>query len=549
MPDRVAFSQKPYDLLVIGGGINGAAIANIAADNGFKVALVEKGDFAGGTSSKSTKLIHGGLRYLEHFEFALVRESLKERFIQLQNAPHLVKPLEFVLPVYKTDSRPFWMIKLGVWFYDILGKGERPPVPDRGFAPAFQRHRFLSASETRFHAPGIKKEGLLGGVTYCDAQMDDARLCLENVLSAKAKGADVANYVEACSFLKENGKVVGIQARDVLGKAGARRDTGVKNGETAGTGETGETARPGFFEIRAKRVVCAVGPWTNRLLKMENPAAKKRIRATKGIHIVYKKQISDKAVLLQTQKNSRIFFVIPWGEHSLVGTTDTDFSGDPDNVKADDEDIRYLFEEAARFFPDITFQKEDIITTFAGLRPLVHAPGDPSLVSRKYLIEEVYYGVVYVTGGKYTIYRKMAEECVRKVLKVKKMNPWCGVYGSEIPGKPAGLPEISDAAEKYGVDQEVVDYLKSKYGSRYCDVLELTCQPVGANNHSPLQERICSCSPAIAAQIVYSIQTEMACTSDDIIWRRLGLGYRECKTGNCRKRIEKYVPCTYKVRT
>ena len=222
----LSISTQPYDLLVIGGGINGAAIANIAIDAGLKVILLEKGDFAGGTSSKSTKLVHGGLRYLENFEFDLVREALKERFIQLQSVPHLVKPLPFVIPVYTTDRRPLWMMKLGVFLYDVLsGKYRIGP------------HRSLSKKEVIDLVPGVKEDNLTGGVLYYDAQMDDARLCLENILSAQAKGAQVFNYTKVNEFIKENGRAVGVIAQDVL------------NGK--------------IFTVNAKRIVCAAGPWAH----------------------------------------------------------------------------------------------------------------------------------------------------------------------------------------------------------------------------------------------------------------------------------------------
>jgi len=225
-------SQDYFDLLVIGGGINGAAITNLAALNGLSVALVDKGDFASGTSSKSTKLMHGGLRYLENLEFDLVGESLKERFIQLKNIPHLVKPLEFIIPVYKKDARPLWMMKFGVAFYDLLSGRY-----------LIDKHRSLTKEEIFGMIPGIKNEGLVGGVSYFDAQMDDARICLENVLSADKKGACIANYVKVITFIKENGKAVGVKVEDILTKR--------------------------TFEIRAKKIVCAVGPWTNVFINME----------------------------------------------------------------------------------------------------------------------------------------------------------------------------------------------------------------------------------------------------------------------------------------
>ena len=343
--DIKRFSNQTYDLLVIGGGINGAAIAHLAAKRGMKVALLEKGDFASGTSSKSTKLIHGGIRYLENMEVDLVYESLRERHIQLRVAPHLVKPLPFVIPVYQGDKRPLWMMQLGVFLYDLLAGRYR-----------VKPWRKLSRQEVIRLEPGIEPKGLKGGVLYYDAQMDDARLCLENVLMAAQYGAHVANYVKVVSFVKENGRVAGVRAHDMLG---------IKE-----------------LEVRAKRVICAAGPWTNELLRLDLPEAKKKVRTTKGIHIVYKGEISKHAVLIGSQSDRRIFFVIPWMGNSLIGTTDTDYIASPDAVKVEKEDIDYLVRESKRVFPALDFTPSNILATFAGLRPLIRKSGSPRKVSR-----------------------------------------------------------------------------------------------------------------------------------------------------------------------
>lgn len=374
-------ATREYELLVIGGGINGAGIANIAARHGIKVLLLEKGDFASGTSSKSTKLIHGGLRYLENLEFGLVRESLKERYIQLKAAPHLVKPLRFIIPVYKKDKRPLWLMHLGVSLYDRLaGKYVIKP------------HSKLSAQDVLREEPLLKKEGLLGGVAYFDAQMDDTRLCLENVLCAQESGADAENYVEVVSFIKEKGRAVAVEARDKL---------------------TGAIIR-----VKAKKIICAVGPWANILLKMDDPQAKDMIRVTKGVHIVYSKQLSHNALLIPSDRDGRVFFIIPWEGHSLIGTTDTDYAGSPDEVKPDNGDINYLLEGAKRVFPQEEFTKENIVNAFAGLRPLLQRKGSPSNISRRHLIFKTRSGIIFVIGGKYTTYRKIAYDCLNRFMKI-----------------------------------------------------------------------------------------------------------------------------------
>jgi glycerol-3-phosphate dehydrogenase len=489
------FTKKKYDLLVIGGGINGAGIAHLAQDHGLKVALIEKGDFASGTSSKSTKLIHGGIRYLENFDFGLVIESLKERIIQLRAAPHLVKPLAFIIPVYKSDRRPLWMMKLGVFFYDCLaGKN------------SIGGHRRLSVDMILKLIPKIRREGLQGGILYHDAQMDDARLCLENILSAREKGADVANYVEALSFLKEGEKVIGVLAKDTLGGS--------------------------IFEIRAVKVICAVGPWSNILLRKDHPDAKKIIRMTKGAHIVYEGRLSGHAILLPSDRDGRIFFAIPWMGHSLIGTTDTNYIKSPDILRVLDEDIRYLAESIKRVFPDLDFSSKKIIASFAGLRALIRKGGSPSKVTRNHAIIKTKSGITFVIGGKYTTYRKVAEDTLRKVFKLGVKKPF-SLYGSgQIDANK------DDLIAKYNVGPDVLTYLMDKYGTRYQDILNLIAED------KSLAQKICGCSPTIRAQLVYSVQNEMAVKPDDIIQRRLSIQFLPCETKECHSRVVRFVQDT-----
>ncbi len=489
--DISLINRHKFDLLVVGGGINGAAIAYLAADNGLSVALIDKGDFGGGTSSKSSKLVHGGIRYLENLEFDLVAEALKERYIQFKNAPHLVRPLEFIIPIYEGDPRPAWMVKTGVSIYDALAGSLK-----------LGAHRFYSAQELLKEEPSLNPQGLKGGVLYFDAQMDDARLCLENVLMASLRGARAANYVEALSLVKENRKTVGIVAKDLL---------------------TGQ-----IFEVRAKRVVCALGPWTERTFKEDRTFSKHNVRTTKGVHLIYKGKLCEHAVVVQARNDKRVFFVIPWMGNTLIGTTDTDFSGDPDNVVCDKEDAEYLMNETRRMFPAIDIDGTNIITTFAGLRPLVHADGQPSKVSRRHEIETVASGVTYVMGGKYTTYRKIAEDCLKKFMYLKARGEFeYPLYGS---GEPAG--SIPKLAAEFSVKEATVQYLKDKYGMRCIDVLELTRDDVS------LKEPMCDCSPAIRAQVVYAMDTEMAQNAEDVLTRRLGLTYMACASQHCRVYVQ-----------
>ena len=488
------FSKKDYDVIVVGGGINGAAIANCAAWAGASVLLVEKNDWASGTSSKSTKLLHGGIRYLENFEFDLVAESLKERFIQWKSAPHLVKPMRFIIPVYKHQRRPLWMMKLGVWLYDVLsGKY------------SLGGHAHLSVEQVTRLVPGIKTDGLLGGVSYFDAQMDDARLCLENVLMAKKRGADVINYAEVVEFLKDNGRTVGVKLKD--GCSGA------------------------MFEARAKNVIVAAGPWTDFMRYKDAAKSRSRLRTTKGVHIIYRMPEHRDAVLLQSKGDKRIFFVIPFNGQTLIGTTDTDYIESPDDVRVDKKDIEYLLAQAKQYFPGVEFVQEEIIASFAGLRPLVNEKGSPSKVSRKHVIERNFSGVYYVMGGKYTTYRAIAMDTMAKALpQLYRKIPKGEMY--EVIGSGLRHTDVSSAALRYGVEGGTVNRLMAVYGSRYEDVLSLV------QKDPSLKARICSCSSTIRAQVVYAIETEMAVTADDIYFRRLGLGYNDCPTRECRQNIE-----------
>jgi len=488
--DIEKIASNEYELLVIGAGINGAAIANIAGRHGIKTVLLEKGDFSGGTSSKSTKLIHGGLRYLENLEFGLVKESLRERCIQLKAASHLVKPLQFIIPVYQGDKRPLWLMRLGVSLYDFLsGKY------------VIKKHRNLSADEVLQFEPQLKKEGLEGGVMYSDAQMDDARLCLENVLSAAENGADTANYAEVISFVKENGKVKGVEVKDQLTGAG--------------------------FRVRAKKIICAAGPWTNILLKMDDPNAKERIRVTKGSHIVYSAQLSNNALLIPSGRDNRVFFIIPWMGCSLIGTTDTDYTGSPDKVEADDADIEYLLEGARRIFPAVGFNRENIVTTFAGLRPLLHRKGSPSRISRRHLIFETPSGITFVIGGKYTTYRKIAYDALNRLSRI---NPQEEFY---LSGQEGIVESAEDIVKKYGLDLDIASALLAKYGSRYKDVLKLADEDQG------LKERLCPGLPLIKAQVVYAFRVEMAKTKEDVVSRRLSIAYLAHKKKECEAAVAK----------
>lgn len=385
--DIEQLKKKHFDILVIGGGINGCAIARDAALRGAKAALIEKDDFASGASGNTTKLIHGGIRYLEQGNFKLVYEALHERAILLRTVSHLVRPLEFIMPVYKHDPRGLLKIKTGAFIYDRLAGSDN-----------IQCHRALKKDEVISLERNINSSNLKGAILYYDAQVDDIRLCLDNAISAYKAGCCLANKLQAKAFIKDKGRISGVEVRDKL-------------------------SQEKFF-IRASIVVNATGAWSNQVIKMDKPNAAPITRPTKGVHIVYRKLPHLRAIILSAHKDKRILFIIPWRDSTLITTTDTDYSGSPDEVYASEDDVEYLLEEARRIFPGENIDKKGIITTYTGLRPLVNTQGKPTWqVSREHLIKKSSTGLISVVGGKYTTYRHLAEEVVDVVLsKLKGRN-------------------------------------------------------------------------------------------------------------------------------
>lgn len=428
--DIARLRSELFDILVIGGGINGCAIARDASLRGLKAALIEKDDFASGASGKTTKLIHGGIRYLEQFNFKLVYEALRERAILLKTAPHLVHPIEFIIPVYKGDPRPLWKMRTGAFIYDQLAGRDN-----------IRCHRPLKRDEVIRLEQSIASRNLKGGVLYCDGQMDDIRLCLDNAISAYKAGSAVVNKVEATAFIKEKGRIRGIEAKDRL---------------------TGEP-----LTIRAKVVVNATGAWSNRIVKMDEPDTLPITRPTKGIHIVYRKLPHTHAILLSAHKDKRFFFVIPWRGLTLIGTTDTDHPGSADEVYASRDDVGYLLDETRRVFPHEHIDRGGIITTYAGLRPLVNTQGVPPwYVSREHMIRKSNSGLISVVGGKYTTYRHLAEQVVDKALSKfpDKEFKKCSTRETGPSSHPIGeedlaLHERIERAVKYEMANSLTDLL------------------------------------------------------------------------------------------
>ncbi len=371
-------TDQPVDLLVVGGGITGAGIARDAALRGLRTVLVEREDFASGTSSRSSRLVHGGVRYLEHGYLHLVFESSRERRILLHIAPHLVHPLQFTWPVYRGARLPRWKIVAGLWLYDLLSlfRNAHP-------------HRALSVSGVLAEEPRLRHEGLTGGALYFDAATDDARLTLANILSAVDAGAAALNYAEVTSLLENDGRVCGAVVHDRI---------------------AGRT-----FDVRARVVVNACGPWTDTIARLENPAAPPALRGSKGVHItVPAARIGNRqAVTMLDPADGRVLFTLPGGDVTIIGTTETETAADPHEVRPCAADVQYLVDAANAFWPAAALTPEDVITAWAGIRPLIasHAANAGS-ASREHAIAVGGRGVVAITGGKLTTYRAMAEEVV-----------------------------------------------------------------------------------------------------------------------------------------
>ena len=417
-------TDRTYDVAVIGGGIIGAGVARDAALRGLSVALVEKGDFGSGTTAGSTRLIHGGLRYLEMYDFGLVRMDLREREILLRIAPHLVKPLEFLIPFYGASLWFRTKMRVGMALYDLLSYDKSLP-----------NHRMLSAEETLAEEPSLRAEGLQGAAAYYDAQVSmPERLCLENILDAERQGAFVRSYTEVEGAVQENGRVQALRVRCT---------------------ESGETG-----ELRAKVFVNATGAWFDRVARQTGDSHQPRIRTTKGIHITCER-MNLKANVLFSPLDGRLFFVIPLLGQCWIGTTDTDFPDDPTTVRADGDDVEYLLKSVEPFFPHV--RELAIYSSNAGVRALVKQEGSASSVSRMHKIAETQPGMISVLGGKITGYRAIAEEAVDAVCKRLQRSVPCRTHQELLPGALAEEPGDWCEAVRWAVEKEhcwhVADYL------------------------------------------------------------------------------------------
>ncbi|WP_338893077.1 glycerol-3-phosphate dehydrogenase [Rhodococcus sovatensis] len=487
--------SEQFDVIVVGGGVVGAGAALDAATRGLKVALVEARDFASGTSSRSSKMFHGGLRYLEQLEFGLVREALHERELSLSTlAPHLVKPLKFLFPLtHRVWERPY--IAAGIFLYDTMGGAKSVPA---------QKH--LTRSGALRMSPGIKRKSLIGGIRYYDTVVDDARHTMSVARTAAHYGAVVRTSSQVVGFLREADRVSGVRVRDS------------ENGATT--------------EVRGHVVINATGVWTDEIQALSSQRGRFRVRASKGVHIVVPRDriVSEAAIILRTEKS--VLFIIPWGAHWIIGTTDTDWKLDLAHPAATKADIDYILGEVNTVLvTPLTHQ--DIDGVYAGLRPLLAGESDEtSKLSREHAVARVAPGLVAIAGGKYTTYRVMAEDAVdlaaedipaRVASSITEKVPLVGADGYF-----ALVNQTHHLAEMYGLHPYRVTHLLDRYGSLIDEVLAM------AKDKPELLQPLTDAPSYLQVEVVYAAAAEGALHLEDILSRRTRISIEYSHRGvNC----------------
>ncbi|MDQ3697600.1 MAG: glycerol-3-phosphate dehydrogenase/oxidase [Gemmatimonadota bacterium] len=484
-----ALGRVRFDMLIVGGGITGAGIARDAAMRGVNVALVEREDFGAGTSSRSSRLIHGGLRYLEHGHLHLVFESSRERRILTRIAPHLVRPLELTWPLYDQARIRPWKLRAGLMLYDALSLFRN-----------LGRHSHLDGEQIAALEPELRQHGLRGGATYYDASTDDARLTLANARAAATSGAIVANHVEVRELIREGEEVRGALATDML---------------------TGSEVK-----VRADLVINATGPWADSLTRLAAPFSVPGVRGTKGVHVaIQRERVGNRGALtLLSPIDGRVIFMLPAGELTIIGTTESEHDGPLDSVRASEDDITYLLRSANAFFPAAHLGLPDVVSAWAGVRPLVaaRANGDLRSASREHLIARTAPGLLTVSGGKLTTYRVMAAQTVDAAMRLLgwASPPRAHTERTPLPGGDiASLEDEIDAARQAVGSFPLAQHLASSYGSEWREVWERVRQDesLGAPIIPPL--------PYIAAELHHAVSSEMAMTLGDILIRRLHVAF------------------------
>jgi glycerol-3-phosphate dehydrogenase len=481
---RRRFRVEAFDVVVIGGGITGAGAARDAALRGLRVALVEARDFASGTSSRSSRLIHGGVRYLEHGHLHLVFESSRERRTLLRIAPHLVRPLAFTWPVYRGARVSRLKLAMGLGLYDALSMFRNTA-----------RHDRLSRVEVLDAEPQLQPEGLQGGARYYDAACDDARLTLANVISAVESGAAVLNHAPATGLEFVGGRARGVRVRD----------------DIAGDSLT----------IRAKVVVNATGPWSDQVRSFEAPVDRVSVAGSRGAHIaVPRLRVGNRdAVTMLHPADGRVMFTLPAGDQTIVGTTETPTAPGAHDSRASREDVSYLLTGVNAYFPAAQLTDDDVLAAWSGIRPLAQqlSSGDVGSASREHTISRGPRGVIHVTGGKLTTYREMASQVVDQFAGPEAKHDRTSVL--PLPGGERALEDVRAEAAEIVEDAAVRDHLVQSYGTRWRNVWDL------GESQPELRERIAPTHAVIGAEFVYAVEREMAVTLGDLLIRRTHLAF------------------------
>jgi glycerol-3-phosphate dehydrogenase len=499
-------ADADYDVVIIGGGIAGAGVARDLALRGLSVALLDRGDFGSATTSRSSKLVHGGLRYLELFDFGLVRESLTERERLRRLAPHLVRPLPFLVPIYGDSTRGLIKVRIGLALYDWLTPGR-----DR------ERYRVLPAVDALSLEPALRSDDLRGaGYYFDDLLLSPERLCLENVLSACRHGARAFNYCQVEEVTRDaGGLLTGVRARDLL---------------------TGAVATLG-----AQVVVNATGPWVDDLRALADVSERGRnvLRRTKGIHCLLPR-MTERAIYHSTS-DDRMIFVIPWREFSLVGTTDTDFEGDLDRVYATREEVDYLLAEVRKALPDPRVTREHVAYTYAGVRPLSYEEGKrASDVSRSHrVVSEEGGRFLSITGTKLTCFRSLAAQLGDRVTRTLGRGGPAATAERSLDGADEDVGRMEARAwldvgpemAATGLDRRTLETLVTTYGRAYPRVIELAGKVPGGT------ERLCPRNADIVAELHQAVQEELTVSLQDFMLRRTGIGTSRCQGADCGEAI------------
>lgn len=492
-----------YDIIIIGGGINGAGILLDLSLRGFKTALFEKNDFSSGTTSKSTKLIHGGLRYLEYFEFSLVFESLQERELLLQNAAHLVFPLPLLLPTYKNDKNGFLLKEAGMILYDLLSFNKSMP------------HHSVFLKSYAKKSMTINKQNLQGASMYYDCQVPfPERLCLENILRAKKYGAEIFNYAKVEKIKKEKD----FFTTEILNK---------KNNEKV--------------KVKSKIVINATGPWVDETNNLFSSTIDKKIGGTKGSHIIISKSkaMVEKAVYVEARSDGRPFFIIPWNNYTLIGTTDTPYKEDLNLVSVNTDEINYLLNEA-NFVLKNNLTKKDILFTYSGVRPLPYLDSKtPAAITRRHIIydhkKEGADGYISIIGGKLTTYRSLAKQVGDLVSKKLNKQTSCKTSTEKFLSRNelTKFLKLIKRKNNLQLSENTLNNLIYTYGKNTFNILNY------AKKENLLQENICKNHPNILAEVAYSIDNEFTYALQDFFLRRSCMGLSECRGLDCVEKIAK----------